>query len=79
MRTPNSTRSHADKLQAEHIEKIVSTFDTYRDIAHYAAVVEASVLGSQDWNLNIRRYADNAPPPELHDVPRAPSGRGAQD
>ena len=25
-------------------------------------------LAENDWNLNIRRYADNAPPPEPHDV-----------
>ena len=34
----------------------------------YAAVVSHSDLVANDWNLNIRRYADNAPPPEPQDV-----------
>jgi hypothetical protein len=34
----------------------------------YAAVVSTEVLASNDYNLNIRRYADNTPPPELQDV-----------
>jgi type I restriction enzyme M protein len=55
-------------LRPEHVEKIVSTFDTFRDVPRYAAVVIRAELAANDWNLNIRRYADNAPPPELHDV-----------
>jgi type I restriction enzyme M protein len=31
-------------------------------------VVTLGELAENDYNLNIRRYADNAPPPELHDV-----------
>jgi type I restriction enzyme M protein len=31
-------------------------------------VVSHADLAANDWNLNIRRYADNAPPPEPQDV-----------
>jgi type I restriction enzyme M protein len=31
-------------------------------------VVAIEELATNDYNLNIRRYADNAPPPEPHDV-----------
>ncbi|MDO8723503.1 MAG: N-6 DNA methylase [Syntrophales bacterium] len=55
-------------LRSEHIEKIVSAFDAFKDIPGYAAVVERGDVEANDWNLNIRRYADNAPPPEPHDV-----------
>ena len=55
-------------LRPEHIEKIISAFDAFKDIPGYAAVVERSDVEANDWNLNIRRYADNAPPPEPHDV-----------
>jgi type I restriction enzyme M protein len=55
-------------LRPEHIEKITSTFNAFGDIPGYAAVVSRDDLKSNDWNLNIRRYADNAPPPEPHDV-----------
>jgi type I restriction enzyme M protein len=55
-------------LRPEHIEKMVSTFDAFRDVDRYARVVELAELAENDYNLNIRRYADNAPPPALHDV-----------
>ena len=55
-------------LRPEHIEKIVSTFEAFRDVPGYAAVVAHADLAANDFNLNIRRYADNAPPPEPHYV-----------
>lgn len=55
-------------LRPEHIEKITSAFDAFENIPGYAAVVSRDDLKSNDWNLNIRRYADNALPPEPHDV-----------
>ena len=55
-------------LRAEHIEKIVSTYRAFEDVEGYATVVPVEELEENDWNLNIRRYADNAPPPEPQDV-----------
>lgn len=55
-------------LLPEHIEKIVTTFDEFRAIAGFSAIVDNATLKTNDVNLNIRRYADNAPPPEPHDV-----------
>lgn len=55
-------------LRPEHIEKIVSTYEAFRDVPGYAAVVSLEEIEANDWNLNIRRYADNSPPPEPHDV-----------
>jgi type I restriction enzyme M protein len=55
-------------LRPEHIEKIVSTFEAFEEIPGYSAIVTKDDLEANDWNLNIRRYADNAPPPEPHDV-----------
>ena len=55
-------------LLPEHIEKIVSTYRAFRDVERYARVVPVEELAANDYNLNIRRYADNAPPPEPHDV-----------
>lgn len=55
-------------LLPEHIEKIVTTFEEYRDVPGFSAIVDIRTLKANDWNLNIRRYADNAPPPEPHDV-----------
>jgi type I restriction enzyme M protein len=57
-------------LRPEHVEKIVSTFDRFEDVPGYAQRVPLAEIGdpANDWNLNIRRYVDNSPPPEPHDV-----------
>jgi type I restriction enzyme M protein len=55
-------------LRPEHIEKIASTYEAFHDVPGYARVVELSELKANDYNLNIRRYADNTPPPEPQDV-----------
>jgi type I restriction enzyme M protein len=57
-------------LRPEHVEKVVSTFERFRDIDKYAHVVPFDEIASEanDFNLNIRRYVDNSPPPEPHDV-----------
>jgi len=55
-------------LHPEHLQKIVSAYRQFRDIPGFAAVVSHQTLAGNDYNLNIRRYADNSPPPEPHDV-----------
>jgi type I restriction enzyme M protein len=57
-------------LRPEHVEKVVSTFDRYQDIPGYARRVSLEEIGNEanDFNLNIRRYVDNSPPPEPQDV-----------
>jgi type I restriction enzyme M protein len=55
-------------LLPEHVEKIASAYHAFTDIPGYAAVVTHDALIANDINLNIRRYADNAPPPEPQDV-----------
>ncbi|MEF8768950.1 MAG: N-6 DNA methylase [Candidatus Accumulibacter phosphatis] len=55
-------------LKPEHVEKIVSTFERFENVPAYARAVSVQELADNDYNLNIRRYVDNAPPPEPHDV-----------
>jgi type I restriction enzyme M protein len=55
------------------IDKIVEVFDEHcftskDDIKRYAKVVDISEIAENDFNLNIRRYADTSPPPEIFDV-----------
>ncbi len=69
----NADREYAEgraqnELRAEHIEKIVSAWKAFEDVEGLARVVTRAELAENDDNLNIRRYADNAPPPEPHDV-----------
>jgi len=55
-------------LRPEHVQKIVSTFREYAVVPGFSAIVTHDELAANDYNLNIRRYADNSPPPEPHDV-----------
>ncbi|WP_347332723.1 N-6 DNA methylase [Marinimicrobium locisalis] len=60
-------------LMPEHIEKIAAVYESFaqgegRDIPGFASIVSTETLRENSYNLNIRRYADNAPPPEPHDV-----------
>lgn len=55
-------------LLPEHIEKIATAFDEFRRIDGLSDVVDIATLKANDYNLNIRRYVDNAPKPEPHDV-----------
>lgn len=55
-------------LLPEHIEKVVSTFEAFRDEPGFSRLVGIEELRENDYNLNIRRYADNTPEPEPQDV-----------
>ncbi|MBL8797687.1 MAG: SAM-dependent DNA methyltransferase, partial [Planctomycetia bacterium] len=55
-------------LRPEHVEKIVRTFQAFEPVPGYATVVSVADIVANDYNCNIRRYADNAPPPEPQDV-----------
>ena len=55
-------------LDPEHAERIVSAYDRFEDVDGFSSVVSRETLADNDYNLNIRRYADNAPPSEPHDV-----------
>ena len=50
-------------LLPEHIEKVVNTFENFAEVPGFSAIVSNATLAENDHNLNIRRYADNAPPP----------------
>ncbi|MFW0778204.1 MAG: N-6 DNA methylase [Rickettsiales bacterium] len=55
-------------LLPEHVDKIAATFEQWRTIQNYSRIVDVSTIREHDYNLNIRRYVDNAPPPERQDV-----------
>jgi type I restriction enzyme M protein len=57
-----------NRLRDEDIEKILTTFDAYTDVKRYVKVVSMDEIRGNDYNLNIRRYADTSPPPEIFDV-----------
>ena len=55
-------------LRPEDIDKIVHTYRSMQDVPGYARLVSKDDIIAEEYNLNIRRYVDNAPPPEPHDV-----------
>ena len=55
-------------LEAQHAEKIASTYEAWQDIEGFSRVVPWDELAENDYNLNIRRYVDNTPAPEPQDV-----------
>lgn len=68
-----------NQLRPEDIEKISHVYqqisdlnnqdnDELNNIPKYARAVPVSELEAEEYNLNIRRYVDNSPAPEPHDV-----------
>jgi len=59
-------------LRPEDISKIVHVYRSLSqggpDVPAYARRVPVTEIAAEDYNCNIRRYVDNAPPPEPHDV-----------
>lgn len=57
-----------NKLRPEDIEKIAFTYRNKEKILKYSKLVTKEELALEEFNMNIRRYVDNAPPAEPHDV-----------
>jgi type I restriction enzyme M protein len=57
-----------NKLRPEDIEKIANVYRNQLEAPKYSRRVPLSELAAEDYNLNIRRYVDNAPAPEPQDV-----------
>ena len=55
-------------LRPEDIDKIIFAYRQGKDIPGYARLVPKSEIVAEEYNCNIRRYVDNAPPPEPQDV-----------
>jgi type I restriction enzyme M protein len=57
-----------NKLRDEDIQHVLDVYDAYEDERRYSKVVSMDEIRENDYNLNIRRYADTSPPPEQFDV-----------
>ena len=57
-----------NKLREQDIQHILSVYDAFVDEKRYSKVVNMDEIRENDYNLNIRRYADTSPPPESFDV-----------
>ena len=57
-----------NKLRDIDIQHIIDVYDSYADTKRYSKVVPIEEIRENEYNLNIRRYADTSPPPEQFDV-----------
>ena len=57
-----------NKLRDTDIQHILDVYDAFEDTRRYSKVVDMQDMRENDYNLNIRRYADTSPPPEQFDV-----------
>jgi len=57
-----------NKLRDNDIQHIMDVYDAFEDTRRYSKVVDMQDIRENDYNLNIRRYADTSPPPEQFDV-----------
>jgi len=57
-----------NSLRPEDIEKITHVYRNRLSVPKYSREVPVEELEREEFNLNIRRYVDNSPPPEPHDV-----------
>ena len=57
-----------NKLRDVDIEHILAVYEAFEDEKRYSKVVSMEEIRENDYNLNIRRYADTSPPPEQFDV-----------
>ena len=57
-----------NSLRPEDIEKITQVYRTQQTLEKYSRLVPMDELEKEEFNLNIRRYVDNSPPPEPHGV-----------
>ena len=69
----NADRDYGEGRAQNHLrprdeEKITATYRNFTDVDSFAKIVTLNELAGNDFNCNIRRYADNSPPPEPHDV-----------
>lgn len=63
-----------NKLRKDDIVKIMTTYDNYEEERRYSHIATIDEIAENDFNLNIRRYADTSPPAEAYDVKAILSG-----
>lgn len=55
-------------IRPEDLEKITQVYRDRRELPRYSRLVPLKEIEENQYNLNMRRYVDNAPPPEIQDV-----------
>ena len=63
-----------NKLRDRDIQHILDIYERFEDEKRYSKVVDIHEIRENDYNLNIRRYANTTPPPEQFNVKAVLSG-----
>lgn len=63
-----------NRLKDINIQHILKVYDAFEDERRYSKVVSMDEIRKNDYNLNIRRYADTSPPEEQFDAKAILSG-----
>ena len=63
-----SEGKNQNSLRVQDIQKIVKVYDNYKDVDHYARIVDLKEIEENDFNLNVRRYIENGDEEEVIDV-----------
>ena len=69
----NADRDYREGRAQNHLrprdeQRITAAYRSFADVDGFARIVTVEELADNDFNCNIRRYADNSPPPEPQDV-----------
>lgn len=57
-----------NQLSEQHIQRIVETYNEYKDVERFAKVVSIEEIGENAFNLNIARYVDTKELEETVDI-----------
>ena len=63
-----------NRLKDTNIQHILNIYGAFEDEKRYSKVVSMDEIKENDFNLNIRRYADTSPPLEQFDIKAVLSG-----
>jgi type I restriction enzyme M protein len=57
-----------DKLRQQDINKIVTAYDSYRDVSKYCHIADFAEVTENDFNLSVPRYVDISEEEEVIDI-----------
>jgi type I restriction enzyme M protein len=55
-------------LRNQDIQKVISAFDSFKDVEKFAHVADRKEIEENDFNLNVRRFVDSSDEEEIIDV-----------
>lgn len=57
-----------NNMEQKHIDEILDTYKNKKVVNRFSKLVSLDEIKKNDYNLNIKRYADTSLPPEIYDI-----------